>query len=217
MGNRRGRYLALEGTEGVGKTTLAVHLAARLSHMGVEVKLVREPGGTALGEKIRSLLLHGGGMSEWAEALLFAAQRSELARQVIRPALERGAWVISDRSVYSSLAYQGHARGLGVDGVREVNAHALGETTPDMVLWLEMDPEKALARQEGRDRIGGEGPALHRAVWEGYRNLWMSEGDVVKRIDASLTIGQSVDTAFSFLRSRRWLPVVASENDEARV
>ena len=204
-GSDQGRYLVLEGTEGVGKTTLARGLAGGLSGIGVRVKVVREPGGTDLGEAVRSLLLYGEGMSAWTEALLFAAQRSELAHRVIRPALESGTWVISDRSVYSSLAYQGHARGLGLEKVWGVNAPALGETVPDLVLWLEMDPEAALSRQEGRDRIGGEGLALHRAVWEGYRRLWRSKGDVIVKIDAALTVGENVDGAISLLRNRGWL------------
>ena len=201
----RGRYLALEGTEGAGKTTLVRFLSLWLSERGVRVVNVREPGGTPLGESIRSLLLHGDGMSEWAEALLFAAQRSELARRVIAPALKAGSWVISDRSVYSSLAYQGHARGLGVENVWAVNAAPLGETLPDLVLWLDMDPAEALSRQEGQDRIGGEGLELHQAVWEGYHHLWRSQGEKIARLDASSTVSATVGEVAVLLKNRGWV------------
>ena len=117
------RYLAIEGIDGAGKTTVAAEVAGRLRDTGHDVITVREPGGTATGEEIRSVLLDPEGrMVAWTEALLFAAGRAQLAAETIRPALEAGKTVVSDRSVYSSLAYQGGARGLGFDLVRSVNA-----------------------------------------------------------------------------------------------
>jgi thymidylate kinase len=112
------KYIALEGVDGSGKSTVARALVAGLASSGEEAILVREPGGTALGEVVRSLLLDSERLDDWAEVFLFAAQRSELAREVVLPALERGTWVVSDRSYYSSIAYQGRGRGLGEEKVR---------------------------------------------------------------------------------------------------
>lgn len=200
-----GRYLAVEGTEGVGKTTLNRLLTDRLTRRGVEVVKVREPGGTPLGEQIRSLLLHGEDMADWTEALLFAAQRSELVTRVIRPALSEGKWVLSDRSFYSSLAYQGHARGLGVSRVWSVNAAALGGTLPDLVVWLDADHRTALLRQNRPDRIGSEDKSLHRQVWKGYRRLWTTEFGRTLRMDGGGPPQRSVEVLISALEQRGWL------------
>lgn len=164
-------YVAIEGVDGAGKSTVALAVAARLRRLGHAVALVREPGGTDLGESIRDLLLHGDDMTAWAEALLFAAQRAQLAASVIAPALERGEHVVSDRSYYSSLAYQGGGRGLGVEQVRTVNEVGLDGVVPDVVAVLWLDPEAALDRQAETDRIGGEGSAFQREVAEAYRAL----------------------------------------------
>ena len=170
-------YLAVEGVEGAGKSTIVARLADAFEAQGDDVVVVREPGGTELGEGIRRLLLHGPAMTPWAEALLFAAQRSQLAAEVIRPALERGAVVIGDRSVYSSLAYQGHARGLGVDLVRTVNEAGLDGTWPDRVVLLRIDPTTGLGRQAVADRIGSEGEGFQAAVAEGFGLLAAAEPD----------------------------------------
>ncbi len=169
------RYFAFEGVEGAGKSTLVRLLAARLKADGQEVEIVREPGGTATGERIREVLLHGDDVTPWAEALLFAAQRSQLAAEVIRPALARGAWVLGDRSVYSSLAYQGYGRELGVDKVRAVNVAGLGGTWPDKVVWLSVDPAEGLGRQDDGDRIGNESLMFQTRVSEGFAALRASE------------------------------------------
>ena len=134
---------------------------------------MREPGGTPLGERIRELLLDGPEMTAWAEAALFAAARAELAERVIRPALERGAWVVCDRYVDSSLAYQGGARGLGIEAVRELNLAATGGLAPDMTFVLLVDPDVALraARRPRRDRIEREAADFVRRVDRGYREL----------------------------------------------
>jgi dTMP kinase len=174
-----GRYVALEGVEGSGKSTVAALVASELGRRGLESVLVREPGGTPLGEEIRAMLLHAGGMNPWAEAALFAAQRAQLASQVIRPALERGAWVVSDRSYYSSLAYQGAARGLGIEAVRRLNETVLDGVEPDVVVVLDVDPAEGLARQLSADRIGGAGLAFQREVAEAYHLLAESEPDRV--------------------------------------
>jgi dTMP kinase len=170
-------YIAVEGVEGAGKSTIVARLGDAFEDQGREVVTVREPGGSELGEGIRQLLLHGSDMTPWAEALLFAAQRSQLAAEVIRPALERGAVVIGDRSVYSSLAYQGHARGLGVDRVRAVNEAGLGGTWPDRVVLLRIDPAAGLGRQSVADRIGSEGQGFQAAVADGFGLLAAAEPD----------------------------------------
>jgi dTMP kinase len=165
-------FVTFEGIDGSGKTTQAALLAEWAAAEGHEVVAVREPGGTPLGERIRELLLDGPEMSGWAEAALFAAARAELAERVIRPALERGAWVVCDRYVESSLAYQGAGRGLGIEAVRELNAAATGGLEPDLTFVLLLDPGLGRARLAGcPDRIEGESADFVRRVDAGYREL----------------------------------------------
>lgn len=173
----KGLYVALEGPEGSGKTTQLRRLACRLRNLGLEVVEVREPGGTPVGELIRTLLADPthGSLSPEAEVLLFAAARAQLLREVVGPALERGQTVLSDRSVYASLAYQGFGRGLGVEAVWRVNGLATGGLLPDLVLLLDLPVEEGLARDTApglaRDRIEREGVEFHRRVREGYLAL----------------------------------------------
>jgi dTMP kinase len=138
-------FVTLEGGDGSGKSTQAALLAEHLEAAGREVVATREPGGTPLGEKIRGLLLDGEDPAPWAEAALFAAARAELAERVIRPALAKGADVVCDRFLDSSLAYQGVARGLGIDRVLELNV-AVADLTPDRTFVLLLDAEVAAAR-----------------------------------------------------------------------
>lgn len=193
------RYVAIEGVDGAGKTTVAGEVADRLRGRGENVTLVREPGGTAVGEQIRALLLDGDDMAPWTEALLFAAQRAQLAAEVIRPALDKGEWVVSDRTYYSSLTYQGAARGLGIDQVRAVNEAGLGGVVPDLVVVLWLDPDAALARQDRVDRIGGEGGGFQAQVAEAYRRLAEADPDRVSLVDASRTLDAVVDDIMELL------------------
>lgn len=186
------RYLAIEGVDGAGKSTICERLAERLRDRGEAVVVVREPGGTAVGETIRGILLDGQDMAPWTEALLFAAQRAQLMAEVVAPALGRGETVISDRTYYSSLAYQGGARGLGVDLVRIVNEAGLGGVVPDQVFVLWVDPEAALARQQQVDRIGGEGGRFQREVAETYRDLAATDPDRVHLVDAARDVDEIV-------------------------
>ena len=193
MSHERPRYLALEGIEGSGKSTIAVAVADRLRSASRDVVLVREPGGTALGEEIRRLVLDGDDMAPWAEAALFAAQRAQLAVGVIRPALDRGAIVVSDRSFYSSIAYQGGGRSLGADAVRELNRTVLDGVEPDLVVVLDVDPAVGVARQRHPDRIGSEDVSFLAAVRAGFRSLATAEPDRVKLVDTSGDIADVVE------------------------
>ena len=194
-------YIAFEGVEGAGKSTVVRMLAERLRSEGHEVVEVREPGGTRLGDAIRGLLLDGDSpMAPWAEASLFAAARAQLAAEVVGPALERGAWVLSDRTVYSSLAYQGGGRRLGLEEVRTLNALALDGTWPDLVVWLDVDAEVGLTRQENGDRIGSEDLAFHLAVADTFAELAAADPGRVVRIDAGTDIGSVVDAVWELIR-----------------
>ena len=155
----RGRFVVVEGGDGSGKSTQASRLAAELRGRGLEVCETFEPGATAAGAVMRELLLHGSHpVTPVAEALLMAADRAQHVAEVVRPALERGAWVVTDRFLPSSLVYQGVVRGLGVDMVRSVNASATGGVEPDAVVVLDVDEAGARARRgwlPGSHGVGG--------------------------------------------------------------
>ncbi len=194
-------YIAFEGVEGAGKSSIVRLVADRLRSAGEEVVEVREPGGTDLGDSIRRLLLDGQApMAPWAEAALFAAARAELADEVVRPALERGAYVLSDRTVYSSLAYQGGARQLGVEAVRTLNALALDGIWPDRVIWLDVDAATGLDRQSHGDRIGSEDLEFHQRVADTFRQLAEHEPERVVRVDASPDIELVVAAIWKVIR-----------------
>ena len=189
--SKRGIFISLEGGEGVGKSTQLKRLAATLRDRGLEVVETREPGGSPGAEKIRALLL--GTEEKWgprAEALLFAAARTDHVDTVIRPALVAGRWVLSDRFIDSSLAYQGGAWGLGLDAVRRVNAFGIQDCFPDRTLVLAMDGDGAADRarardSDGPDRIGGRSADYHERVAASFRDIAAAEPDRVKLIDAS--------------------------------
>lgn len=186
----RGRFISLEGGEGVGKSTQAKALADALRDRGLDVVATREPGGSDGAEKIRDLLL-GGDEDRWearGEALLFAAARADHVARTIRPALEAGSWVVCDRFVDSSLAYQGGGRDLGIDKVREINAFGIGTWFPDRSLVL-IQPEgaqRARARDgQASDRIGGRPEAYHQKVEQAFRLISEQEPERVRLVDAS--------------------------------
>jgi dTMP kinase len=192
-----GRFIALEGGEASGKSTQAAGLAARLGAV-----LTREPGGTALGGAIRSLLLDDvtASMDPRTEALLLAADRAQHVAEVVRPALDAGRDVVSDRSAGSSLAYQGFGRGLPLEEVRHLSSWATCDLWPDLVLLVVVPPEVAAARTTAApDRLEAAGVEFHRRVAEGFRALadadpgrWVvidgtgSVADVAARIDAAV-------------------------------
>jgi dTMP kinase len=179
-------FVTFEGLDGAGTTTQAELLREHLEQVGREVVLTREPGGTELGERVRELVLGGTEISPWAEAALFAAARAELVAEVIRPALERGADVVCDRYLDSSLAYQGIARGLGVDRVLALNVNAIRGILPDVTFLLLVDPEEARRRSgPPGDRIEREGDAFLREVDKAYRELASAFAGRITAIDAS--------------------------------
>jgi dTMP kinase len=186
----RGRFITLEGGEGVGKSTQVKALAEALNKRGIEVLVTREPGGSEGAERIRELLL-AGTEERWgarAEALLFAAARADHVEKRIRPALEAGRWVLSDRFLDSSLAYQGGAGELGIEAVRGINAFGIGECFPDRTLILALAEGGARARardNEESDRIGGRPEGYHQKVDLAFRLIAAEEPERVRLIDAS--------------------------------
>ena len=194
----RGRFISLEGGEGVGKSTQVKALAAALRERGLEVVETREPGGSEGAEEIRKLLLSGA-EDRWgaeAEALLFAAARTDHMDKTIRPALNAYKWVLSDRFVDSSMAYQGGAGSLGIETVRDINGFGIGEWFPDRTLVLVLDEgsDRARARDTaGSDRIGGRSADYHHKVGLAFRLIAAEEPDRVKLIDASGEAAQVTD------------------------
>jgi dTMP kinase len=165
-------FVTFEGIDGSGKTTQARLLADTLSAEGADVVLTREPGGTPLGEAVRNLVLHGEHVAPWAEAALYTAARAQHVEEVIRPALGRGATVISDRYLDSSVAYQGAGRGLGVEAVLQLNLSAVGGLVPDWTILVDLDARGASERMGGdRDRIERDGLELQERAAEAYRAL----------------------------------------------
>ncbi|HTE70011.1 MAG TPA: dTMP kinase, partial [Actinomycetes bacterium] len=185
-----GRLIAFEGVEGAGKSTQLELLRRQLEGRGREVVVTREPGGTPVGERVRALLLDPEvEIHPRAEALLFAAARAELVERVIRPALERGAVVLCDRYLDSSLAYQGGARGLGRGPVEEVNRLATGGLLPDLVVLLDLDPADGLRRRQGdRDRIEAQDLDFHRRVREAFRALAAADPNRFAVVDGAAPV-----------------------------
>ena len=197
-------FVTFEGLDGSGTTTQSELLRQHLEEAGREVVLTREPGGTELGERVRELVLGGPKVSPWAEAALFAAARAELVAEVIQPALERGADVVCDRYLDSSLAYQGIARGLGVDRVLALNVNAIRGILPDVTFLLLVDPEEARRRAgPPGDRIEREGDEFLREVDKAYRELGSAFAGRITMLDAS----RSVDEVAKEVRDR--LPSVS--------
>jgi dTMP kinase len=190
-----GRLIAFEGVEGSGKSTQLELLRQALDGRGREVVVTREPGGTPAGERVRALLLDPEvELHPRAEALLFAAARAELVEAVIRPALDRGAVVLCDRYLDSSLAYQGGARGLGLGPVTDVNRFATGGLLPDLVVLLDLDPASGLRRQAGEpDRIEGQDLDFHRRVRQTFRDLAAADPGRFAVVDAAAPVPEVAD------------------------
>jgi dTMP kinase len=185
----RGRLITIEGLDGAGKTTQAAGLAAELETRGVPARLLREPGGVEVSERVRELVQDPAhAVTPRAEALLYAAARAQLVEELLAPLLEAGTWVVLDRFVDSSLAYQGGGRGLGVDAVRAVNDFATGGLVPDRTVLLRVDLVTGRARQADRgsapDRLEREDGAFFDAVARVYEELAAAEPDRIRVVDA---------------------------------
>jgi dTMP kinase len=186
----RGRLITIEGIDGAGKTTLAAGLLDHLRGRGVEIELLREPGGVVVAERIRTLVKDPAlTIGARAETLLYAAARAQLVEEALEPVLRAGTWILLDRFVDSSLAYQGAGRGLGVELVRAINDFGTGGLAPDRTLLLEIDPALGRARQgtrlEGFDRLEREEEAFFETIAAAYAALAEAEPERVRRIDAS--------------------------------
>lgn len=186
----KGRFVTLEGGEGVGKSTQLKALAEALRRRGLEVVETREPGGSPGAEAIRGLLLHDRDWPAEAEALLFAAARSDHVARTIKPALAAGQWVLSDRFVDSSIAYQGGAGGLGFEAIRKLHEIGSRGFLPDRTLLLRLDGTEAAHRagirdSEGADLIGGRGSEYHAGVARAFDRLAAEEPGRYRVVDAS--------------------------------
>lgn len=192
----RGRLIAFEGGEGSGKSTQAARLAERLGAV-----LTREPGGTTTGTRLRELLLDpaSGDIDQRAEALLMAADRAQHVAELVRPALESGRHVVTDRFIGSTLAYQGHGRGLDVEWLRTLSRFATDGLDADLVILLDVDPQVAEARRtDAPDRLEQAGDAFHRAVTEGYRALAAADPEHWVVLDGAVSpdeVAAAVDAA----------------------
>ena len=195
-------FVTFEGIDGSGKSTQATLLRDALVAEGREVVLTREPGGTELGERARELVLNGPAMTPWAEAALFAAARAELVARVILPALERGADVISDRYVDSSLAYQGIARGIGIDHVLDLNLNVVQGLMPDLTVLLLLDPDEAAQRSGATDRLEREGADFRARVDAAYRELAARFPERIVALDGGRPADELAEVIRERLRSR---------------
>ncbi len=196
-----GRFITFEGPEGSGKSTQIRRLSETLEAQGIKVVCTREPGGTATGEAIRNILQHdaaGEPLGERAELLLFEASRAQLMEQVVLPALGRGEWVLCDRFIDSTLAYQGFARGMDIAALERINDFAIQSRKPDLTLLLDLEIERGFQRLEERyaagkgsaDRFEREARDFHLRVRDGYHQLAGREPERFRMIDADRAVDE---------------------------
>ena len=209
----RGRFITFEGGEGCGKSTQVKRLKEALEREGVRVLLTREPGGTWLSEEIRRLIKdqETDAPCDRSELLLFLAARAQLVKNVIRPALEAGTWVVSDRFSDSTLAYQGYGRGMSLDFIASANAFACEGLKPDLTLLLDVTPETAQARMHRRetatntsaDRIELAGDAFHARLRKGFAELAKADPGRILTIDANGTVDEVWEEIWKSMRRFR--------------
>ena len=193
-------YIAFEGAEGSGKSTQASILAQK-----IDAVLTREPGATPLGKGLRSLLLNRDAhdISPTSEALLMAADRAQTLRTIVEPTISEGKSVITDRSVYSSMAYQGGGRGLGIEFVRELNEASMGETWPDIVVFIDVHPSEAMGRlNRGLDRFETAGDDFHIKVYEAYKAMADQDPERFIVIDGVGSIDEISDRVWAAVENR---------------
>jgi len=204
----KGIFITFEGPEGSGKTSVIKAVETALKQRGIDVLVTREPGGVAISEQIRQLLLDVDKkeMDPRTEALLFAASRRQHVIEVINPALKEGKVVVCDRYVDSSLAYQGHGRGLGIDEVYRINHFAIDGTLPDLTLFIDVPPSIGLNRvfANGRnvDRLDLESMAFHEKVYEGYCILVKRFPERIRAIDGTKPLERVVERALEMIATR---------------
>lgn len=194
----KGIFITMEGPDGSGKSTQIALLSDYLKEKGYDVIITREPGGTRISEKIREIILNKDyqEMNPMTELLLYASARAQLVNEVIGPSIEEGKAVISDRFVDSSVVYQGIARGLGIETVYSVNAHAIGKYVPQVTFLLDLCAEEGIRRKKNQaelDRMELESIEFHKKVAEGYRTLADRDPERIVKIDASLPIDEICD------------------------
>ena len=206
---QKGLFITFEGPEGAGKTTVIAEIDKRLENIGMETVLTREPGGIRISEKIRSIILDNAHqeMDGRTEALLYAAARRQHLVERIIPALEAGKIVLCDRFVDSSLAYQGHARGLGMDEVMSINEFAIEDMMPDLTIFFDITPEEGLSRIEanaGREqnRLDNETLQFHQNVYEGYEIVQKRYADRIVKTDASKPLSEVTENVWKLISSR---------------
>jgi|TARA_B000000477_G_scaffold14482_1_gene12280 dTMP kinase len=198
-------YLAFEGIDGSGKTTLINELSNKLTESNVDFKIVREPGGSKLGEGIRELLLsHDYNVEPTSEALLMSASRAQLIQEIVKPAINNGQLVITDRSAYSSVAYQGVGRDLGYQKIYELNDLAIDSFWPEKVILLDIDPKVSLSRQKVADRIGSGEISFFNKVRDGYLQLAEDFSDKFLVLNAEDSQQQN------FKKASEWLDLAKS-------
>lgn len=202
-----GKFITFEGCEGVGKSTQLRLLQAYLNERGIKYFFTREPGGSSVSEQIRKVILDGKNttMTDECEALLYAASRVQLLKEIIKPRLDNGELVFCDRFVDSSLAYQGYARGLGVEFVERINDYAINNFTPDCTIFLNLAPKYAFMRKGGadkNDRLELSGFEFHEKVYEGYLALAKKYKDRFIVIDASGKKEETHQKIISALKER---------------
>ena len=186
----KGKFVTLEGCEGVGKSRQLKMLEEYLNNNGIKFYMTREPGGTPIAEQIRNIILDGKNvsMTDECEAMLYASSRIQLIKEEILPRLQRGELVICDRYIDSSFAYQGTARGIGFEFIKKINSYAIENCMPDCTLFLNLSPEQAFKRKGGvdkTDRLELSGMNFHNKVYEGYLSLSKEYSDRFCVIDAS--------------------------------
>lgn len=206
---KKGRFITVEGGEGAGKSTVIARLYEELQARGMDVLLTREPGGIDIAEQIREIILNPAHtqMDKRTEALLYAAARRQHLAEKVIPALEAGKLVLCDRFIDSSLAYQGHARGLGIDAVYEINRFAIGDCMPELTLFFDVQPATGLARisaARGREvnRLDLEGIRFHELVREGYQLAMARDPERFVVIDAEQPMEQVYQSALSAVINR---------------